>query len=134
LGRAVIVTHPRPWQKSLKGGSAMETMTKPGSAVKTQIVSVEPFAISEGDLGILITTLTGKRGCCTLYRAQRVEGCTDLAFTLTKLHSPGSDPEAESYCVNLSLSTCECKGHLRHGTACKHLTACRSLWERGCLS
>jgi hypothetical protein len=95
-------------------------------------VTVEPFAISDGDLGILITTLAGQRGCCTLYRCTRLE-CDDLAYQLSKLHSQGSDPEAESYCVNLSTSTCECKGFLRHGTACKHIISCRTLYEKGVL-
>jgi hypothetical protein len=94
-------------------------------------MTCEPFALSEDAVGVLITTLAGKKGCCTLYRCTRLD-CDDLAFELTKLHCEGSDPESESYAVNLSMSSCECKGHLRHGTACKHITACRSLWERRC--
>jgi hypothetical protein len=108
------------------------TLPQPRPPSKTAIVTCEPFAIDEDGLGVLITTLAGKKGCCTLYRCTRID-CDDLAFTLTKLFSPGSDPEAESYAVNLSLSSCECKGHYRHGH-CKHLTATRNLFERGCLS
>jgi hypothetical protein len=104
--------------------------TKP--KVKTAVVTCEPFAIADGDRGVLITTLAGKRGCCTLYRCTRIE-CDDLAFELAKLHSQGSDPEAESYAVNLSMSTCECKGFLRHGTPCKHLVSMRYLYEKGAL-
>jgi hypothetical protein len=66
-------------------------------------------------------------------RCTRIEGCDDLAYQLTKLFSPGSDPETESYAINLSMSTCECKGFLRHNKPCKHLTAIRNLYERGCL-
>jgi hypothetical protein len=58
----------------------------------------------------------------------------DLAFQLTKMFSQGSDTESETYAVNLSMSSCECKGYLRHGGACKHLTATRNLFERGVLS
>ena len=58
----------------------------------------------------------------------------DLAYQLRKFHhSPGSDPESESYAVNLSMSTCECKGFLRHGS-CKHLVSVRALFEEGRLS
>jgi hypothetical protein len=97
------------------------------------VVTVEPFALPEDAVGVIISTLAGKKGCCTLYRATRIEGCDDLAFELTKMFSPGSDPEAESYCVNLSMTTCECKGFLRHNQPCKHLTATRNLFERGVL-
>jgi hypothetical protein len=96
------------------------------------IVTCEPFAIGEDGLGVLITTLVGKKGCCTLYRCTRIEGCDDLAYQLSKMFSPGSDAEAENYCVNLSMSTCECKGYLRHGS-CKHLMSLRNLYERGVL-
>jgi hypothetical protein len=96
-------------------------------------VTCEPFALGEGDLGLLLTTLAGTKGCCTLYRCTRIEGTADLAFELTKMFSPGSDPTEEVYAVNLSTSYCDCKGHQRHGH-CKHLTALRQLFERGCLS
>jgi hypothetical protein len=109
-------------------------MTQSPAKCKTAVVSVEPFALPDDAVGIILTTMSGKRGCCVLYRCTRIEGCDDLAYQLDKLHCQGSDPEAESYCVNLSASSCECKGHLRHGTACKHLTGVRSLFERGCLS
>jgi hypothetical protein len=111
---------------------SMATLSPPPARVKTSIVTCEPFAIGEAGLGVLLTTLAGTKGCCTLYRCTRID-CPDLAYQLDKLHSPGSDPEAEGYAVNLSLSTCECRGFLRHGT-CKHLTGCRSRFERGCLS
>jgi hypothetical protein len=110
----------------------MSTVSDPKPKVKTVVVTVEPFSISDGDLGVLITTLAGRKGCCCLYRCTRLD-CDDLAFELAKLHSQGSDPEAERYAVNLSMSTCECKGFLRHGTPCKHLTAVRLLWEKGAL-
>jgi hypothetical protein len=110
----------------------MSTVTLAPAKVKTVVVTVEPFALPEDAVGVILTTLTGKKGCCTLYRCTRIEGIDDLAFQLTKMFSPGSDPEAESYAINLSMSTCECKGHLRHGH-CKHLTATRQLFERGVL-
>jgi hypothetical protein len=110
----------------------MASLTLSPPRVKTVVVTCEPFALPEDAVGVLITTLAGKKGCCTLYRCSRID-CDDLAFTLTKMFSPGSDPEAESYAVNLSLSSCECKGYLRHNQPCKHLTATRNLYERGVL-
>jgi hypothetical protein len=108
------------------------TVTSSVPRVKSSIVSCEPFAISGDAVGILVTTLAGKRGCCALYKCTRID-CDDLAYQLDKLHCQGSDPEAESYCVNLSMSTCECKGFLRHGTPCKHITSCRTLYVKGVL-
>jgi hypothetical protein len=110
----------------------MPTLSPPRPPVKTVVVTCEPFALPEDAVGVIITTLAGKKGCCTLYRCSRID-CVDLAFQLSKLHCPGSDPEAESYCVNLSMTTCECKGFLRHSKPCKHLTATRNLFERGVL-
>jgi hypothetical protein len=109
----------------------MSTVTLAPAKVKTVVVTVEPFALPEDAVGVIITTLAGKKGNCTLYRCSRID-CGDLAYTLTKMFSPGSDPESESYAVNLSMSSCECKGHYRHGQ-CKHLTATRNLFERGVL-
>jgi hypothetical protein len=99
--------------------------------VKTVVATCEPFAIGEQDMGLLLTTLAGRRGDTSLYRVERIEGA-QVAYKLTKLHCPGTDPEETAYCVNLSASTCECKGFLRHGR-CKHLTGTRNLFERGLL-
>jgi hypothetical protein len=109
----------------------MSTVSETKPKVKTCVMTCEPFAIADGDLGVLITTLAGKKGCCTPYRCTRID-CDDLAYRLEKLHSQGSDPECENYDVNLSTSTCDCKGHARHGF-CKHLAATRHLFEKGVL-
>lgn len=107
------------------------TLTKPVPKHKTNVVSCEPFALPESDaVGVLLTTLAGKKGCCTLYRCRRID-CDDLAYQLDKLHSPGSDPESEGYATNLSASTCECKGFFRWSRPCKHLQSLRLLYEQG---
>jgi hypothetical protein len=99
----------------------------------TQVVTCEPFSIG-ADLAVLLTTLAGKTGCTAFYRVNRITCCPDLAFRLAKLaFETGSDAEADHYDVNLSASTCECKGFLRWNKPCKHLTALRQLFERGCL-
>jgi hypothetical protein len=55
------------------------------------------------------------------------------AFRLTKL-AGGSDPEAGHYDVLIDpagRSACECRGFLRHGTACKHIGAVTALAAAG---
>jgi hypothetical protein len=109
----------------------VSTVTKTRPPSKTSVVSCEPFAVeADNEVGVLLSTLSGKKGLVAFYRCRRIE-CADLAFQLDKLSfETGSDPEERGYVVALSASTCECKGYLKWGT-CKHLTSLRLLYEKG---
>jgi hypothetical protein len=111
---------------------SMATLSEPRPKVKTQVVTCEPFALGEGDVGLLLSTLAGKRGFTKFYRVERLDG-PELAYRLTKIAGEvGSDPECDHYNVSLSSSLCDCKGFARWGHCC-HLTALRQLFERGVL-
>ena len=69
------------------------------------------------------------------YRIERIEGCDDVAYQLSKMdvRLDGTDKEETEYSVNLSMSTCDCKGWHRW-EACKHLALVRLAFEEGGLS
>ncbi len=56
------------------------------------------------------------------------------AFKLVK-HSGGSDDAGDQYTCTTTFGgspvACDCRGHLRHGSACKHLEAVGGLVYRG---
>jgi hypothetical protein len=70
----------------------------------------------------------------TFYQLEALESDFGAAYRLTKAQR-GNDPQ-ESYDVCLMAggqSTCECEGHLRWRTECKHLAALFQLQRRGLL-
>lgn len=100
---------------------------------KTMVTTCELSTMSDGRQLLLLTTCTGSRCNCTFYTVARI-ACVDLAWQLAKCRGEtGTDPEAESYAINLTDGTCECKGFYRHGH-CKHLAAIHDLREKGALS
>jgi hypothetical protein len=54
-------------------------------------------------------------------------------YRLEKVEGEREDGEPSEYAVLLDgiCSSCECKGHLRHGTACKHISALQALQNAG---
>jgi hypothetical protein len=78
-----------------------------------------------------LTTVARNRPRVDSYFLERLD-CDDLAYSLTKTDPArvGTDPECECYAVNLTHSTCDCKGWHRWG-ACKHLAGCREAYEEG---
>jgi hypothetical protein len=109
----------------------MATLTCPVPKVKTETVTRELLELSDGSTGLMLTTVCGRKATVAFYRVARIEGCDDLAWQLTKfIGETGSDPESDSYAVNLTLQTCECRGHYRHGR-CKHFSAVASLHAEG---
>ena len=98
------------------------------TSTKTTLTTCDLSEMADGRRLLLLTTLAGKKGCCVFYTVERID-CADLAWELRKCTGEtGSDPEAESYAVNLTMNTCECRGHLRHGK-CKHFSAILRLHE-----
>jgi hypothetical protein len=102
-------------------------VTAPAVNPTPPVVTALPFGLVVID----VTTIARNRPRTDRYFVERID-CDDLAFTLRKVNPlfDGSDPEAEGYDVNLSMSTCECRGFLRW-SACKHLGAVRAAYERG---
>jgi hypothetical protein len=79
----------------------------------------------------------GKRSVSDLYRVTPIDADFGDGFEVAKVLAAdmtGVD-YAEPYHVNLSgaTSTCECKGHLRHGhkTVCRHIALIRVLKNAG---
>lgn len=60
---------------------------------------------------LILNIQRGSKARTDLYHLTR-HACADRAYRLTKLDPAvdGTDPETESYDVNLSERSCECKG------------------------
>jgi hypothetical protein len=87
------------------------------------------------DFGLVVlevTSIARNRLRVDRYFLERIGGIDDLAYSLAKVNPAyhGTDPEETGYAVNLTHSTCDCKGWVRWG-ACKHLGACREAYEAG---
>jgi hypothetical protein len=56
-----------------------------------------------------------------------------VRFEQGRANPERTEMQAESYaaCVEPDRASCECPGHLRHGTVCKHIWAVRELLARG---
>lgn len=79
--------------------------------------------------------LTAKSSEPRVYTVDELAHDTGRAFRLVK-RTVGSDPEGDQYVVVLDggrpdADSCECRGFLRWGTACVHITAMRSLAAQG---
>jgi hypothetical protein len=108
----------------------MHTSTQTAPAVNAY-----PPVVRHLDFGLVvidITTAKGKSPRKDSYFLERIEGIDDLAYSLAKVNPAfhGTDPENEVYAVNLTTSTCDCKGWHRW-CACKHLSNVRQAYEEG---
>jgi hypothetical protein len=107
----------------------MQTVPVPARSVNPYppLVTASPAGL----VVLAVHTLARNRLRTDRYFVERIE-CDDLAYSLRKCDPAfdGTDPETEVYAVNLTLSTCECRGWLRWG-ACKHLAGCREAYEEG---
>ena len=103
------------------------TATAPTVNPTPPVVRQLPFGLVVLD----ITTAKGKTTRTDRYFVERID-CDDLAYSLRKCDPAfdGTDPETDAYAVNLTHSTCDCKGWHRWG-ACKHLAGCREAYEEG---
>jgi hypothetical protein len=110
---------------------AMATLTRTRAPVKTDITFLDIHQVCDGSTALYVETTCGRRVCGTMYHVERIN-CDDLAWQLTKFSCDrGSDAEAESYAVNLTMRTCECKGFLRWDKQCKHLATLVTLHAEG---
>jgi hypothetical protein len=106
----------------------------PTSPATPPRVNAYPPVVRHLDFGLVVidlTTIARNRPRTDRYFVERLD-CDDLAYSLTKTDPVrvGTDSECECYAVNLSMSTCDCKGWHRWG-ACKHLAGCREAYEEG---
>jgi hypothetical protein len=63
----------------------------------------------------------------TAYRLEAIPSDFGMAYQLSKADQGDGSPETYHVCLlQGGRSTCECKGHLRHQTECKHIA---SLWQ-----
>jgi hypothetical protein len=70
----------------------------------------------------------------TFYQLQALQSDFGAAYRLTKAERGNGPPESYDVCLRAGgRSTCECKGHLRWGTQCKHIASLFQLHKRGLL-
>jgi hypothetical protein len=99
-------------------------------------VAVNPIppVVRHLDFGLAVLDITSGKGKSVRTDSYFVEpiDCADLAYSLVKTDPAlvGTDPGNEAYAVNLTTSTCDCKGWHRHNH-CKHLDAVREAYEEG---
>jgi hypothetical protein len=103
------------------------TATAPTVNPTPPVVRQLPFGLVVLD----ITTAKGKTTRTDRYFVERID-CDDLAYTLTKTDPArvGTDRESDAYAVNLTMDSCDCKGHYRWGH-CKHVEALALAYEGG---
>ena len=79
----------------------------------------------------LLTIEKGTLCCC--YTVRQLKTDFGTGFRLEKHGDPVEDGGGLVYDVLLDgeRATCECLGHLRYGTECKHIWAMRQVMERG---
>jgi hypothetical protein len=99
---------------------------KPRQVVRTITLKLNPF---EGNPGVVrIKVVDGKRTTEHDYLLTPLASDFGTAFRLEKT----GEPDGETYHVNLDgeKSSCECKGHMRHGR-CKHVDGLTALVRAG---
>jgi hypothetical protein len=70
----------------------------------------------------------------TAYRLEVIPSDFGTAYRLSKADNGQGEPEVYNVCLqDAGRSTCECKGHLRWRTECKHIAALWQLSKRGLL-
>ena len=111
----------------------MTTATKPKTAKPKTPESVEWCAADVGGaLQGMLGLADGKRRA--VYAVSELKGDAPRTFILSK-YSGGSDDEATGYVVACTHGgipvSCECRGWLRWGTACRHLQAVGQLVSQG---
>jgi hypothetical protein len=67
------------------------------------------------------------------YHLSAIDADYGRGYRLEKVEGERTEGEPSEYAALIDgiTSSCECKGHLRHGTACKHISALQALQNAG---
>jgi hypothetical protein len=104
----------------------MSTATRTRAPRQPRTVRLAVPPSPDNPFAIIVITARGKSND---YCVKPLPSDFGRAFQVEKIF----DPEEVTYHVNLNgeRSTCECKGHLRWGTVCKHIGALQTLVAKG---